>query len=322
MDARAIIGSMACVFAFLSARAVCIWAFGRLRRRRAGRLPAGMPRQDSMFARALRNGMLPLSLMRRLLAFARVGGFAREGSSVALSLGCEASPEAFLSAFLAATIAAGALGGIVSGSAMGAAAAASCCAIAGSFWVRSQQERRVERMREAVPDVLQSMRSCFQSGLSLLQTLEHVAAEEHGGAGRLFARGAHALRAGATAQEALAEVRKASDIPEFAFVALALDVQHQAGGSLSRVLDAACEMALSEIELARSLRVQTAQARLSARVVGAMPVVLIALFSLFDADFLAPFFESAAGFAMLLIAVVLQAAGVMAVRRTLRSGEG
>lgn len=76
----------------------------------------------------------------------------------------------------------------------------------------------------------------------------------------------------------------------------------------------------SEIDLARSLKVQTAQAQLSARIVTAMPFVLIALFSLMSPGFLSPFFESMAGMALLAAALVMQVAGVVLVHRMLDAG--
>lgn len=109
-------------------------------------------------------------------------------------------------------------------------------------------------------------------------------------------------------------------MPELAFVAVALDVQHRSGGSLAAVLDAARESVESEIDLARSLKVQTAQAQLSARIVTAMPFVLIALFSLMSPGFLSPFFESMAGMALLAAALVMQVAGVVLVHRMLDAG--
>ena len=112
--------------------------------------------------------------------------------------------------------------------------------------------------------------------------------------------------------------RSGAQVPELAFVAVALDVQHQTGGSISQVLDAARDTVESELELERSLHVQTAQARLSARIVSVMPFVLVALFSLVSEGFLEPFFNSAAGVALLLVVLSMQAAGVLAVRRMLR----
>ena len=87
---------------------------------------------------------------------------------------------------------------------------------------------------------------------------------------------------------------------------------------MKRVLDAASGSVESQIELRRSLRVQTAQAKLSARVVSVMPFVLIALFSLVSDGFLEPFFESALGLATLALALGMQAAGIAMVRRMLK----
>lgn len=86
---------------------------------------------------------------------------------------------------------------------------------------------------------------------------------------------------------------------------------------MQRVLEAARETVESQIELRRSLRVQTAQARLSARVVSIMPFVLVAILSLVSEGFLMPFFESFAGLVLLGVALGMQAAGVLVVRRML-----
>lgn len=48
-----------------------------------------------------------------------------------------------------------------------------------------------------------------------------------------------------------------------------------------------------------------------------MPFVLIAVFTLTTEDFLAPFFQSFAGFALLFLAVAMQASGILLVRRML-----
>ncbi len=105
-------------------------------------------------------------------------------------------------------------------------------------------------------------------------------------------------------------------------MAVALDVQHQSGGSVASVLDSAREAVEGELALQRSLRVQTAQAKLSARVVTLLPFVLIALFSLVSKDFLAPFFSSVAGLALLGLALLMQVGGVVLIRRLLRTQGG
>ena len=100
-------------------------------------------------------------------------------------------------------------------------------------------------------------------------------------------------------------------------MAVALDVQHQAGGSMRPVLEAARETVEGELALRRALRVQTAQARLSARVVTVMPFALVAVFSLVSKGFLDPFLQSPLGLGLLGLACAMEVAGVLAVRRKL-----
>ena len=89
---------------------------------------------------------------------------------------------------------------------------------------------------------------------------------------------------------------------------------------MRQVLDAARDSVEGELALRRSLKVQTAQAKLSAQVVSVMPFALVAVFSLVSEDFLSPFFASPAGWALLGLALGMQAAGVGMVRRVLAAG--
>lgn len=207
--------------------------------------------------------------------------------------------------------------GVATGSLVAGLAVAACICVCAAVRLRTVQDKCREAMRVAVPDALRSMGVCFQSGLSLLQTFQQVASEEQEPLATLFARAAHRLETGEGTERALEVLRSGSDVSELAFVAVALDVQHQAGGSMKQVLDAALDTVENEIELRRSLRVQTAQAKLSARVVSVLPFALIAVFSLVSEGFLAPFFESPLGLALLVMALGMQAAGIVAVRRML-----
>ena len=205
----------------------------------------------------------------------------------------------------------------VFGLAVGGGAVALGCSAA-----KGDAEKRATAMRDEIPDALRSLGVCFKAGLSLMQTLRQTGSEMKGPLGDLFLAAARTLETGGTASEALALFKRRSDTPELAFVAVALDVQHQAGGSLLHVLDAARESVEGEIELARSLKVQTAQAKLSARIVTLMPFALIALFSLMSPGFLSPFFASLGGVALLGVALAMQAGGVLLVRRSLSVGAG
>ena len=86
---------------------------------------------------------------------------------------------------------------------------------------------------------------------------------------------------------------------------------------MRQVLDAASDTVKGELALRRALRVQTAQAKLSARVVAVMPFILVAAFSLASPDFLSPFFSGPVGYGLLALAITMQVAGIVLVRRAL-----
>ena len=201
-----------------------------------------------------------------------------------------------------------------------ASAAAVCLGIMAVVLARlnAAKEKRVSQDRQHVPETLQSMRACFQAGFSLQQTMAYLAEEAPGNLSGCYKRVVQSLRLGCSASEALAALRRESHAPELVFVSAALDVQHKTGGSLAPILLQAESSARAQFELERSLRVQTAQARLSSQVVTVMPFVLLAVFSLVSEGFLDPFFQSFAGVALFALALFMEALGVASVRKMLR----
>lgn len=172
-------------------------------------------------------------------------------------------------------------------------------------------------MRDQLPDALRTMSACFHAGLTLSQAFEQLSREVPVPLGSVFREASQRLQMGGSVPEALEGMRAQSGLSELSFLSVALRVQHQAGGSMQHVLEATGDSLDGELELKRSLRVKTAQARLSARVVVGVTVLLVVALSVLSDDFLAVFFESALGMGLLGIAVAMQVTGIVAVRRLL-----
>lgn len=299
----------ACLFVLACGRAIAAHMAENRMQRSAG---AG-----SRLERAARNGIpLFLPVARKLAGVPLWASWSGKAAHALRSRGYASSSEACGSigiCWIAVALAVGCLAGSpVAGMALAILGLASAGAAAGKA-----TEMRIEAMREALPDALRMMGVCFRAGYSLQQTFQQVGGELSGPLGRLFSGASHRLETGASAREALDGFRRAEDVPELAFLSVALEVQHQAGGSMQHMLDAARESMEGELKLRRSLRVHTAQARLSARVVMGVTIVLVAVLSLLTEDFLAPFFASPLGFCLFASALAMQAAGIVAVRKLL-----
>ena len=292
------------------------------RSRAAGRASAATVGERSPLARLLRNGVSPAGgIVAALSRIPAAAGYFRDLCWLARSRGFETDERACGSLVVAIVALALPVGWALSSSWVFGVMLGVC--LAGALGIASRQahEREVEQTRESIPDVLHAMSACFKSGYSILQTFQHLAAETRGSLKAVFRRAASDLETGATVEDALERMRRESSLSEFAFVTAALEIQHQTGGSMQKVIDSACDSIEGELALRRSLRVQTAQARLSMRVVTVMPFVLMAVFSLVSPEFLSPFFSSPMGIAVFCCAMGMQAIGVLSVRRMLDVGE-
>lgn len=308
MDASLAWGCIGTAAAFASGNALARSVLAKSRRASAG----------DMLARLARNGVAwTLPAARLLLRRQQVRKAVCDGVEMASERNVFASSVGLLSLALAAGVVVTLLVSVLAQSLLAGAAVTALAVAVMLTRVHAWRDRREDAVRDAVPDALHAMGSCFQAGFSLLQTFQHLERELQGPLARRFAAAAQLLETGHGVHEALDALRSEGARNELAFVSVALDVQHQAGGSMRPVLEAARETVEGELALKRSLRVQTAQARLSARIVTVMPFALVAVFSLVSKGFLDPFFESALGVGMLCAAVLMQVAGVLAVRRML-----
>jgi tight adherence protein B len=319
METRVLVIGLAALFGFASLYALTLQVAASLRRRNVAMAAQGESRSiGGLVSWRVRNGFAVLMpVADALLRVGRIKAFADELVELLALRGFSSTPRSALSVLMAALLAMGAAVGLATGSVVGAVACPVCTVCVLFVLVGGAADKRQDEIRDAVPDALDSMSTCFGSGFTLLQTFRQVAEDTPGALGETFARSAHVLEMGGSAEKALEGLREGAHASELAFVAVALDVQHQSGGAMRQVLDAAAETVKGELALRRSLRVQTAQAKLSARVVVVMPFILVAAFSLASPDFLTPFFSSAPGYALLTLALVMQVAGIMLVRRAL-----
>lgn len=226
---------------------------------------------------------------------------------------CEGMASVEIAALVA--VAAGVLA--VSRSMLAAVLAVICTVLVSRIVLTHEIDKERELLREQVPDALRCMEACLHAGLSLPQTFNEVAQELAQPAKEPFAQVTRDLDMGCSMSDALVRFRSMAGLPELAFVAMALDVQYACGGSATPVLRAAEDSIARGLDLRRSLRVQTAQARLSAQIVAAMPFLLLFVISAVSPGFLSPFFQSSLGVGLLACAIAMQAAGMLLVRRVL-----
>lgn len=180
---------------------------------------------------------------------------------------------------------------------------------------RLRLRKRTEEFERGMPEVLRLLCIALESGSSLVLALRYAADNCDEPLASELKRTVWDLEAGQGFDEALDKLRSRTGGTEFAYLAVAMEIQHQSGGSLTDILTSVSTMLQQSASLKEDLRTKTTQGRLSCRVVAIMPFALLALLSLFSPDYLSSFLSSPLGILLFALALLLEGAGIVLVRR-------
>lgn len=233
----------------------------------------------SLFASLLRHGIpFLLKLSRKLLLISPIKRYGETIQRALRSKYGSIPVETIISLLVAATVVVSCFGVLLSSSMVCGIALGVCLWLSIGLWAGHRCDLEREQLREAIPEALQSMKACFQVGYTLMQTISEVRKSLSGPLGELFHEVEGVLKTGGNPEDALAVLKNKTDEPELVFLATALEIQHKTGSSMQQVLEITRQSVSDEIELKRTLKTQTAQAKLSAQIVTIMPFALIGNF--------------------------------------------
>lgn len=188
-------------------------------------------------------------------------------------------------------------------------------AAAGAFrWRRWREGAAVTRAFEAqLPDAIGLMVRCVRAGVPVAEALSEAGAEMAAPAGPLFAAADRQVRLGRPLEAALWDMAAAVRVPEFNFLCVSIAVQRETGGNLAETLSGLEATVRKRLALRLKVRALTSEARASALIIGALPLMMAAGLALLAPDYLAPLFETGPGRLLLATAVgsLLIGGGIM-----------
>ena len=177
--------------------------------------------------------------------------------------------------------------------------------------------RRRRAFLAQLPDTLQLLASSLRAGYSLVQGLDAVAEEVDDPTGRELRRVVLETRLGRDMELALEDLARRMDSRDFDWVVMAIRIQREVGGNLAELLSSVAETMISRERLRREVSALTAEGRLSAIVVGALPLVIGAAIMVLNPGYINTLFTEPLGKAMLLGSVVLMVIGFVWMRKTI-----
>jgi tight adherence protein B len=275
--------------------------------RRRPPIPAGPSSLSG--ATTTMTGIIDKQLRRSTNVGARVAALERAGITMRL--------QDFVLMVIAGTLVAAALGVVLAGPLLGLGL---CLAvpILAKVSVSVLTSRRQRAFADQLDDSLQLMASSLRAGHSLLQALNSVAGEAEEPTRVEFSRIINETRVGRELSQSLDETARRINSQDFVWVTQAIATNREVGGNLAEVLDGVGHTIRERNQIRRQVKALSAEGRLSALVLMALPLGVLAFLAITNPAYIARFTESLAGYAMIAAGVLLLAVGGLWLRAVVR----
>ncbi|WP_036569246.1 type II secretion system F family protein [Nocardioides sp. URHA0032] len=178
--------------------------------------------------------------------------------------------------------------------------------------------RRRKAFAAAVPDTLQLMSGSLAAGLSLAQAAETVTREGSEPVSGEFRRALVETRLGVPLEDALEGVAQRFDSDDLHWAVMAIRIQREVGGNLAELLDTVAATMREREYVRRQVSALSAEGRLSAWVLGCLPVLFLLYMLLANRAYIMPLFTDPRGLVLLGFGGMLLAVGVFWMSRMVK----
>ena len=183
------------------------------------------------------------------------------------------------------------------------------------LWIKRAQAKRLEKFQEQLPDAIDMLVSAMRAGYSFQAAMKFVGEEVPDPLGTEFARFYDQQRLGMDVRQALLAMQdrvKSMDLKMFVTAVL---VQRESGGNLSEILGNIATIMRDRFRIKGEIETLTAEAKLSARILAALPVVVFFLIHLVNPAFARPMLVTPVGRFMLVLGAISVSLGYVAMMK-------
>lgn len=169
--------------------------------------------------------------------------------------------------------------------------------------------RRRRQFDQQVPDTLQMFSGGLRAGHSLLRAVDAAGQESQPPMSEELGRIVNETRIGRDLGESLADVARRTRSEDFLSISQAIEIHREVGGDLAEVLDHLGATVRDRNQVRGQIRALSAEGRISAIVLMALPVVMFVGLTTFNDLYSRVFTATLPGYLMIAAAVVLLTAG-------------
>ena len=185
-------------------------------------------------------------------------------------------------------------------------------------YIRVRRQRRLKAFAKQLPYALDLIKSSLEAGHTLLRGLQVVVAEFADPISTEFRSAIEQSRLGLPLPRALEEMLKRVPQDDLRLLVVAVRVQSEVGSSLAIIIGRLSEIVRTRQRLQQQIKALTAQSKMSGILVGFLPIVMLAAFSVIQPSYTDTLFYDPTGQKILEVACVLDALAFLTIRKLLK----
>jgi tight adherence protein B len=186
------------------------------------------------------------------------------------------------------------------------------------IYLSVKESRRKKAFMAQLPDTLQLMAGSLSAGYSMPQAVDTVVREGQPPISQEFNRALVETRLGVDLEDALQGIADRMESVDFTWVVMAIRIQREVGGNLAEVLSTVAATLRERERLRRQVQVLSAEGRLSAWILGFLPVVFALYLVIARPSYLSPMVTTAIGWSMIVVALILLSVGALWLRKVVK----
>ncbi|HSR57687.1 MAG TPA: type II secretion system F family protein [Candidatus Binataceae bacterium] len=185
-------------------------------------------------------------------------------------------------------------------------------------YIRFARKRRLKNFGSQLPFALDLIKSSLEAGHSLQRALQVLVGEFADPLGGEFRTVLEQTRIGLPLARALEDLLKRVPEDDLKLLVVAVKVQTEVGSSLATIVGRLSEIVRLRQRLRLQIKALTAQSRMGGMVVGLLPILVLAAFSLIQPGYTDSLFYDPTGQTILKAAVGFDLMAILTIRRLLR----
>ena len=183
------------------------------------------------------------------------------------------------------------------------------------LYLRYLRKQRLQKFSDQLEDALLAMSSSLKAGFSINQAMESVAQENRSPISFEFKLLTNEIRLGVPLEEALENMNKRMQSPDFELVSVTIITARQTGGELTGVLERLAGVIRERVRIQQKIRSLTAQGRMQAWIIGLVPFGLMLALFYIAPDMMDSFFSNFIGILLLIGVILLDICGFLMIRK-------